>query len=151
MKISTKTGDDGTTALLSGERTVKSDPRLHFLGTLDELNAHIGLVRALEDMQPLMQIQNDLFEIGTGKALSPKGIEEEIDKLEEELPELRNFILPGGNELASRIHLARAVCRRAERLAPTPSSYLNRLSDLLFLLARKANLASQTAEELWKN
>lgn len=149
MSISTKTGDGGETSLLSGERVKKSDPRIHFVGTLDELNSHIGLIRSqgadkLVDGMILEQVQKDLFEVGAGKAPQLTQLEAELHKLESQLPPLTKFILPGGAPLAALTHVARAVCRRAERLSPEASPYLNRLSDFLFLLARKADIASKT-------
>ncbi len=147
--ISTKTGDGVETSLLSGERVKKSDPRIHFVGTLDELNSHIGLIRSqgadqLVSSGILEQVQKDLFEIGAGKVPQISQLEAELEGIESQLPPLQQFILPGGTSLAAQAHVARAVCRRAERLSPTPSPYLNRLSDFLFLLARKANAASTT-------
>lgn len=153
MSISTRTGDDGTTALASGERVQKSDQRIDFVGTLDELNAHIGLLRGkgADKISPYLEIiQNDLFELGSGQTPPVEPLEAELEKLEAELPPLQNFILPGGLELAAEAHLARAVCRRAERLSPSPSPYLNRLSDYLFLVARKCNIASQRQEQIWR-
>jgi cob(I)alamin adenosyltransferase len=171
MKIYTKTGDDGSTGLIGGKRVSKSDPRIDCYGTIDELNAAIGLCAASAAEQALgrlRSVQNELFVIGSllatpdGKApgdmplpqLDPRSIdrlEGEIDAAQAELPPLRNFILPGGCELAVRLHLARTVCRRAERLLvalaedgparvdPLLVRYLNRLSDWLFVQARLAN------------
>lgn len=152
MSIATKTGDGGETSLLSGERVKKSDPRIHFVGSLDELNSHIGLLRlygadTIVKNEILEQVQKDLFALGAGKE-PPAGqlhkLETQLKILEAQLPPIRQFILPGGSLLACQAHVARAVCRRAERLSPAPSPYLNRLSDFLFLLARKADLASKT-------
>ena len=145
MKISTKTGDDGTTSLRSGERVPKSDPRIDFVGTIDELSSHIGLFRAATAEQSpapalLQKIQQDLIVLGAGDQPSTlPEIEAAIEQLEAELPPLTEFILPGdsGGIAAAQAHIARTVCRRAERIAPSPSPFLNRLSDYLFLLARK--------------
>ena len=171
MKIYTRTGDDGTTGLIGGSRTPKSDPRLDCCGTLDELNAALGWTAVAAqrdcDVPPtLHQIQNELFTIGSHLAtpdpaaasaarLPPldetmiSRLEMQIDAAESTLPPLRQFILPGGTELAARLHLARTVCRRAERLIVAFShdrpvstiilTYLNRLSDWLFVHARRAN------------
>ena len=140
MSISTKTGDDGTTSLPSGERVPKSDPQIHFLGTLDELNSAIGLLRAKDKTAPyLEQIQKELLKPDTFSE-NLKTLESQLKALEQELPPLKNFILPGGTEAAALAHLARTICRRAERLSPSPSPYLNRLSDYLFLVARKLDM-----------
>jgi cob(I)alamin adenosyltransferase len=168
MKIYTKTGDDGTTGLYGGDRVRKNDARLECYGTLDELNAAIGLAAVAAEkklLQYLRTIQNELFVIGSHLATpkeSPSAaklpiledsaitrLEMEIDAAEAELDPLRNFILPGGSECAARLHLARAICRRAERLLVSFSldrpvdanllTYLNRLSDWLFVHARWAN------------
>lgn len=167
MKIYTRTGDDGTTGLIGGSRVRKSDARLDCYGTLDELNASLGLamVVAPQAIASLLQfIQGELFVLGAhlatpepGKHPSlpplddamPARLEMEIDTAEQSLPPLRNFILPGGCECAARLHLSRTICRRAERLIvdfamdiPTPVvvlTYLNRLSDWLFVHSRLAN------------
>ena len=169
-RIYTRTGDDGTTALGSGERRKKYDLRVAAYGTLDELNAALGLARlhiadqALDGL--LAHIQNDLFDAGAELCLSQKGpggarmtvtdaqvewLEQQIDKLNAELAPLRSFILPGGRPAAAYLHLARTICRRAERLmvelaekssesvTPAALRYVNRLSDFLFVLARYAN------------
>ncbi len=180
MKIYTKTGDDGTTGLIGGDRVRKCDARIECYGTVDELNAAIGLaavsanagVRAL-----LYPIQHDLFVIGSHLATPEVGstaaahlppldesiiarLEMQIDTAEQELPPLRQFILPGGGETAARLHVARTVCRRAERLLvdfsldrPMPTiilTYLNRLSDWLFVHARLANHQEGVADVPWK-
>src|SRR5262245_40174400 len=136
MKIYTKTGDDGTTGLIGGSRVRKSDPRLDCYGTIDELNAALGLAAvALQGVirEQVIQIQNDLFVIGSHLATPDAQaatrsnlpaideqlvtrLEMQIDSAEAELPPLKNFILPGGSEAAARLHQARTVCRRAERL-----------------------------------
>lgn len=176
MKIYTKTGDDGATGLFGGQRVLKSDPRIECCGTIDELNACIGFAAACASSLQLRNIQNELFVIGSHLA-TPAGspsvshlpplcenmifrLEREIDAAETELPPLRQFILPGGCELGSRLHLARAVCRRGERLlvasiAQLPTSpivliYLNRLSDWLFVMARLANHRAATPEIPWE-
>ena len=170
-RIYTRTGDDGTTSLGSGARRKKYDLRVDAYGTLDEVNATIGLVRlhtagnvALDPA--LARIQNDLFDVEADLCLSEKGpggarltvtdaqvawIEAEIDRLNEDLAPLRSFILPGGTPAASYMHLARTICRRAERImvalmdqpgeaVSAPSlKYVNRLSDYLFVAGRYAN------------
>lgn len=178
MKIYTKTGDDGTTGQPGGGRVRKDDPRIKCVGTVDELNAAIGLAAASagpEQRQLLQQAQDDLFVIGSHLAV-PRGaaaklslppldermtarLEAQIDAVEALLPPLRNFILPGGSEAAARLHLARAVCRRAERLLiesfdadAMPAAilpYLNRLSDWLFVQARRANQAAGIDDIPW--
>ena len=172
-KIYTRTGDDGTTALGTGERRKKYDLRIAAYGTLDETNSVIGIARlhTAEDAAldaALSRIQNDLFDVGAdlttpGKGKGPGGarltvtaaqvdwLETEIDRLNDELEPLRSFILPGGSAAAAYLHLARTVCRRAERLIAELSDrpdesvtrevlkYVNRLSDFLFVAARYAN------------
>jgi cob(I)alamin adenosyltransferase len=180
MKIYTKTGDDGTTGLIGGDRVAKSDRRIDCIGAVDELNASIGwasVVSADPLLASLRQIQNDLFVIGSHLALPEHNardnrwlpdldetivtrLEMQIDAAEQQLPALRNFILPGGIELAARLHLARTVCRRAERLLvafamdrPVPAivvTYLNRLSDWLFVHARLANHLAGVADIPWE-
>ena len=170
MKIYTRTGDKGETGLYRGGRISKDDPRIQACGAVDELNSCIGWTRAMElDLEIdeiLKRIQNNLFVIGTDLATPkaavkpgdnvnrlPEGthqyLEQAIDRMDEKLAPLRHFILPGGSEAASRLHIARSVCRRAEREAvtfagvesinPEIIKYLNRLSDLLFTLARECN------------
>ena len=179
MKIYTRTGDDGTTGLIGGARVPKFNPRLDCYGTLDELNAHLGLAAVLAD-EPLwahlLAVQAALFTLGSHLAVpdgnesaranlppidldAPTELERQIDDAESELPPLANFILPGGSELAARLHIARTVCRRAERLISafvadhpvhTPSvTYLNRLSDWLFVQARLANHRAGVADVPW--
>ena len=170
-RIYTRTGDDGTTSLGSGERRKKYDPRVATYGTLDEVNAVIGLVRLHTADDPpldaaLSRIQNDLFDVEADLCLSEKGpggarltvtdaqvnwLEGEIDRFNADLAPLRSFVLPGGTAAASYMHLARTVCRRAERLMvelkDTPGEtvtapslqYVNRLSDFLFVAGRYAN------------
>ena len=179
MKIYTKTGDDGTTGLLGPGRVGKDSPRIEAYGTVDELNAVIGIARALgpdEQADALLAIvQDDLFAVGAALAdPNPSGrfhnavgldraerLERAIDALESELPALTSFILPGGSPAAAQIHLARTVCRRAERLVITlghhPDEdvprdliiYLNRLSDFLFVLARAVNQKACVADVPW--
>lgn len=178
MKIYTKTGDDGTTGLIGGSRVHKSDPRIEAYGMLDELNALIGCAAVVAKsplLEQLRRIQGELFVIGShlatpngsGKLSSLPALEEEmvhrleieIDQTETGLAPLKNFILPGGSECAARLHVARTVCRRAERLVvgqeaehPDRSlviEYLNRLSDWLFVQARGANHAEGIADIPW--
>lgn len=138
MKIYTKTGDKGKTSLASGKRVFKNDPRIEAYGNLDELNSLIGIVRALKISKKtdgiLEKIQRDIFSPEKDTVF----LEKSIDEISASLPPLRNFILPTGSLAGSFLHLARAVCRRAERKL-IPSPYLNRLSDLLFVLARFEN------------
>jgi cob(I)alamin adenosyltransferase len=177
-KIYTRTGDDGSTGLGSGERVKKSDLRVAAFGTVDEINACVGLARlhaennlGLDAM--LMRIQNDLFDLGadlcTLKAKAGKDalrivdaqvarLEHEIDKLNENLQPLRSFVLPGGTELSAYLHLCRTVARRAERsmvelneteeVNAAALKYINRLSDLFFVAARFANNGGKT-DVLW--
>lgn len=178
MKIYTKTGDLGKTSLGSGKRVVKHHPRIECYGTVDELNSILGLAAAyieskLENNR-VQQIQNELFNLGSILACdSPKklallpqiteknvtNLENWIDEYTESLPPLRNFILPGGSREAATIHLARCVCRRAERLLSLASKknkfpkwgliYLNRLSDFLFVFARHLNQRKLIADVEW--
>jgi len=180
MKIYTKTGDAGETGLFGGPRVAKDDQRIEAYGTVDELNAVIGMVRAATPPaiidEVLGRVQHELFVVGAELATpqpKQKGVpvisdahiaaaERDIDRLEERLPPLKEFILPGGTSVAAQIHLARAVCRRAERrvvtfAASTPESvtpallaYLNRLGDLLFVLARATNHHAGRGETAWK-
>lgn len=179
MKIYTKTGDTGTTGLFGGGRVSKSHYRVEAYGTVDELNAYIGMVRDQEVNQQrkaiLVDIQNHLFSIGAematahdaGKARIPKlseesitQLEKEIDQMEETLPAMRHFVLPGGHIATSFCHIARCVCRRAERLTvaldqkeainPLTIKYLNRLSDYLFVLSRKVSQEVGAEEIPWK-
>jgi cob(I)alamin adenosyltransferase len=172
-RIYTRGGDAGETSLGDGSRVPKSDSRVAAYGAVDELNSQLGLALAAaasgELRDVLAGLQNELFDVGADIAV-PVGIEgrlratqEQVDRLEalcdrfnESLPELRSFVLPGGTELAARLHVARSVCRRAElaALAAEVSGlvpiYLNRLSDLLFILARAANAAAGEPEPLWR-
>jgi cob(I)alamin adenosyltransferase len=175
-RIYTRTGDDGTTALGTGERRAKYDLRVAAYGTVDEVNAAIGIARLhtggdqrVDAM--LARIQNDLFDLGADLCSPDKGkgpggerlaivdsqvtrLEQEIDALNGELSPLRSFVLPGGTRAAAHLHVCRTVCRRAERRAllvedanPEVLRYLNRLSDLLFILSRGANAGD---EPLWQ-
>jgi cob(I)alamin adenosyltransferase len=157
MKIYTKTGDAGTTALFGGKRVSKSDLRVDAYGTVDELNSYLGLLRD-QQVDGLLEIQDRLFTLGAMLATEPGNtkvkiphlveadivaLEKAIDKMEEDLEPMKHFILPGGHQTVSFCHIARTVCRRAERLAvalndvdPLILKYLNRLSDYLFVLSR---------------
>ena len=180
MKIYTKTGDAGETGLYGGTRVPKDAMRIEACGTVDELNAYLGFVRSQiqdEEINTILhRIQNELFDIGADLAmleahpkaaslripptLTPK-LEKEIDRFEGQLPPLKNFILPGGSTGGAAIHLARTVARRAERCVVTLAKgeavnpevliYLNRLSDLLFVLARTVNHRLGESESLWES
>jgi cob(I)alamin adenosyltransferase len=175
MKLYTKTGDDGSTGLFGGDRVSKDDPRVAAYGEVDELNAVIGTIVSdcadIELLTTLRQIQSELFDLGAELAtrdgaaqtrIQEKHIrrqEQWIDGACAETPPLRSFILPGGTTGAAQLHFARAVCRRAERavvllarreiVSPLILIYLNRLSDLLFALARQANLRAGVPEVPW--
>jgi cob(I)alamin adenosyltransferase len=171
MKIYTRTGDDGTTMLLSGERVEKTHPRFAVCGTVDELNSALGVARAANpqadvDAQ-LEPVQRQLFQLGAALATT-KGdgafgrresewLEAQIDQMTSELPPLKNFILPGGTPAAAHIHMARAICRRCEREAWRVEGcereitvYLNRLSDFLFTLARFENHLTGKGDVEWR-
>ena len=174
-KIYTKKGDTGMTSLFGGKKILKSDIRIEAYGTVDELNSYLGIVPALcknENIQnKVLRIQKTLFKIGAILATNPDKpelimpfdteetelLEKSIDKMEEELPPLKNFILPSGSLLISHIHVARTICRRAERriVAIDDSTqfhdlikYINRLSDYLFVLARKAAKDNEIKENI---
>ena len=179
MKIYTRTGDDGTTGLIGGSRVKKYNIRLEAYGTIDELNSYFGLIRSMQTDQHtdniLEIIQNKLFVIGANLATDEsislikkqlpckltdiELLEMEMDQMNESLPELRNFILPGGCQASSFCHVARTVCRRAERhivelcenkeVDPNLIKFVNRLSDYLFVLSRKINLDQNAREILW--
>ncbi len=177
FKIYTKTGDQGSTSLFGGKRLPKNHIRIESYGAVDELNSHLGLLRDQNMHSPIKDlletIQNKLFIIGSNLASDPDKemnlskiklsdielLETQIDAFEKELPELKNFILPGGHIHISSCHIARCVCRRAERRAVALSidsevdsliiKYLNRLSDFLFVLARKIALDLEVDEILW--
>ena len=179
MKIYTKTGDKGLTSLIGGTRVPKSSLRIECYGTVDELNSHIGLVRDQDvnaGRRPLLkEIQDRLFTIGSALAADPEKskmklpdlhaaditlLEDEMDRLNLDLPELRAFILPGGHPAVSHAHVARCVCRRAERLvihlgeesfvAELVAVYLNRLSDFLFVLSRAMAHELGVEEVTWQ-
>ncbi|OMP31144.1 cob(I)yrinic acid a,c-diamide adenosyltransferase [Mangrovimonas sp. DI 80] len=185
MKIYTKTGDKGSTALFGGTRVPKHHIRIESYGTVDELNSHIGLLRdqdmAAEFKALLVDIQNHLFTVGAILATDPEKwtlkngkerlnipkiseadiqvLETAIDQMNDSLPPMTHFVLPGGHQTVSFCHIARCVCRRAERLAsalneispfqPETLMYLNRLSDYLFVLARKLSYDLQAEEIKW--
>ena len=185
MKVYTKTGDTGTTALFGGTRVPKHHIRIESYGTVDELNSHIGLIRDQEInvlyKNVLIEIQDRLFTVGAILATPPEKevlkngqkrlqnlgiletdiefLENEIDSMEDSLPQMTHFVLPGGHTTVSYCHIARCVCRRAERLAvhlndiePTDElviKYLNRLSDYLFVLARKLSFDLKADEVQW--
>ena len=185
MKVYTKTGDTGTTALFGGTRVPKDHARIESYGTVDELNSYIGLIRDQEIDQHykdiLIEIQDRLFTVGAILATPPEKevlkngqkrlqnlgiiesdielLEKEIDSMEDSLPQMTHFVLPGGHTTVSYCHIARCVCRRAERLAVHLShnepvaniaiKYLNRLSDYLFVLARKLSKELNADEVKW--
>ena len=185
MKIYTKTGDTGTTALFGGTRVPKHHIRIDSYGTVDELNSWLGLIRDQESSEEtneiLMIIQDRLFTVGAILATDPEKailksgkerlnipkiseedivlLEQEIDKMNESLPPMTHFILPGGHQAVSFCHIARCVCRRAERIStelyenepfdPRVLKYLNRLSDYLFVLARKLSFDLKAKEVKW--
>jgi cob(I)alamin adenosyltransferase len=176
-RIYTRAGDAGETSLGDGSRVPKTDLRIEACGTVDELNSFVGLALAgdlPEEFRPWLEhVQNDLFDLGADLSVplederrerlrvtteQVERLEELCDLVNERLETLKSFVLPGGTEASARVHVARAVCRRAERLAvalaaehavnPAALAYLNRLSDLLFILARAANAGSH--EPLWR-
>ena len=179
MKIYTKTGDKGLTSLIGGTRVPKHHLRIESYGTVDELNSYVGMIRDTEGITDhhksiLKEIQDRLFTIGSSLASDPEKskmkipdlleediqlLEQEMDKMNEDLPELRHFILPGGSVAVSFCHIARCVCRRAERLTVHLAEdsvvndkiiiYLNRLSDFLFVLARKVCSDNNLPENQW--
>ena len=181
MKIYTKTGDDGTTSLIGGTKVPKSHLRIEAYGTIDELNSYVGLCRDLLDDEnsraTLQEIQDRLFTIGSALACDPQKetkmkipdllesdivfLEKEIDRMNETLPEMKSFILPGGHPASSQLHVARCICRRAERCCvrldqdgmdtePVIRKYLNRLSDHLFVLARYTAHINGAIETPWR-
>jgi cob(I)alamin adenosyltransferase len=180
MKIYTKTGDAGTTALFGGKRVSKADLRIETYGTIDELNSFLGLVRDQDVNQKrkdiLVNVQNSLFIIGSMLATEPGNtkvkipslaesqitfLENQIDAMELELEPMRFFVLPGGHSAVSFCHIARTVCRRAERITialheqepvePLVIKYMNRLSDFLFVLSRKMTKELGSEEIPWKS
>ena len=179
MKIYTKTGDKGTTSLIGGTRVPKYDLRIESYGTVDELSAWIGLIRDQEIdssiIDDLIEVQDRLFTIESMLACDTipskfkipevaesdiKFLENRIDGMTKELPELKSFLLPGGNTIVSYCHISRTICRRAERLviqmdeqyevSPLILAFLNRLSDYLFILSRKIAMDNNSKELLWK-
>ncbi len=179
MKIYTKTGDEGTTSLFGGKRVFKSDLRIDAYGTVDELNSYVGLLRDQEVNQKrkevLVEIQDRLFTVGSILATEPGNfkvkipslqeidvtfLEKQIDEMDSLLPPMKSFVLPGGHVSVSFGHVARTVCRRAERLVIALNQqekvdelvikYLNRLSDYLFVLCRKMTKELDTQETPWK-
>ena len=181
MKIYTKVGDNGTTSLIGGTKVHKSNKRIEAYGTVDELNSYIGLCRDLIDLPHhkdlLKEIQDRLFTVGSALACDPEKetkmripdlwdtdvelLEKEMDQMNQELPELQFFIMPGGHPTVSQLHIARCICRRTERLVvdlmhPDEASdiliikYLNRLSDYLFVLARYVAKHLHAEEIAWK-
>lgn len=179
MKIYTKTGDKGLTSLFGGKRVPKHHLRIEAYGTVDELNSNIGLIRdqkiSSETFAVLIEIQDRLFTLGSILATEPGNekvkvpqlneqdilfLENEIDKMNEVLPEMRSFVLPGGHQTVSFCHITRCVCRRAERLVVHLAEvenvpeliikYLNRLSDYLFVLSRKISQENNANEIPWK-
>jgi cob(I)alamin adenosyltransferase len=180
-KVYTRTGDDGTTSLGSGQRVRKDSKRIAAYGTVDELNSQIGVVLAggivSELAGPLAEIQNELFHLGSDlcmpeeekpqtpvpriEARHVEGLERLMDRLLEDLPPLENFVLPGGSPGAAALHVARTVCRRAERLlvalsrtekiGPHAIAYVNRLSDALFVMARYENRRRRIPDVLWES
>jgi cob(I)alamin adenosyltransferase len=173
-KIYTRTGDDGTTGLGDGARVPKESLRVEAYGTVDEANSAIGVVLSAAELPPtvracLTEVQHDLFDLGGElcipghRAITPAHtdrLEATLDGFNEDLPPLKDFILPGGGPAAAACHVARAVCRRAERrcwslarveeVAPDALKYLNRLSDLLFVLARVLARHERGSETLWR-
>ncbi|MBF8291974.1 MAG: ATP--cobalamin adenosyltransferase [Steroidobacteraceae bacterium] len=174
-KIYTRTGDDGTTGLGDGSRVPKDDARVEAYGSVDECNSAIGVVLAVESLPAdvrdvLMTIQHELFDLGGElcipghraiQATQVSRLEQALDAFNEQLPPLKEFILPGGGTAAAACHLARTICRRAERrcwtlarmqaVAVEPLQYLNRLSDLLFVIARVLARQESGSEVLWKH
>ena len=172
-KVTTKTGDKGKTALGDGSRVKKDSLRVHCLGSIDELNSSIGLAAVMLPVKPIIDlksVQNDLLNIGAEismpgskkKFLNKDRIlflEKEIESINKDLPPLEEFILPGGNDLCSRVHMARSICRRAERdlvslnskeqISPEVLKYINRLSDYLFVVARLLIQISDSDEIQW--
>ncbi len=180
-KVYTRGGDKGQTSLVGGERVSKASVRLEAYGTVDELSAHMGLLAALlndgHEKEMVFRIQNCLFNVCTNLATDqdktplypsahlPEGeielLEKEIDTIMHELPEAQGFILSGGTKEAAQAHVCRTVCRRAERrivalsevakISPEVQQYINRLSDYLFVLAKKLNFIAGKQEKIWQN
>src|SRR3989344_7582308 len=178
VKIYTKTGDSGTTSLFGGKRLSKNDARVEAYGTVDELNSLLGIILAenpqAEVIKKVIRVQKELFVLGSDlstpleiKIKVPRitkayitRLEKEIDQMENNLPKLKNFILPGGSKTGAKLHFARSIARRAERAIAALSSkekinrnaqiYINRLSDWLFVLARYVNKLEKKSEVIWK-
>jgi len=180
-KVYTKTGDKGETSIIGGIRVKKSCERLEAYGTVDELSSHLGLLASMlpdgEDKDLIIRIQNNLFSVCSNLATDqsqtplydsaklPEGeidvLEQEVDKIMNLLPERQGFILPGGTQAAAQAHVCRTVCRRAERrivtlsevaqISPETQQYVNRLSDYLFVLAKKINFNAGVSEIIWQN
>ena len=180
-KVYTRKGDQGKTSLVGGQRVSKASIRLEAYGTVDELNSHLGLLVAMlpesHEKTLVERIQNSLFNVCTNLATDqdqnelpasahlPEGavkeLEEEVDSIMRELPECQGFILPGGTQAAAQAHVCRTVCRRAERrivalaegatISPEVQQYVNRLSDYLFVLAKKLNFIAGKSEKKWQN
>lgn len=180
-KVYTRRGDQGQTSLVGGQRVSKASMRLESYGTVDELSSHLGLLASMlpegEDKEMIQRIQNNLFNVCTNLATDqeqtplypsaylPEGeierLEQEVDTIMKMLPEKQGFILPGGTKEAAQTHVCRTVCRRAERrivamsstsiVSPEVLQYINRLSDYLFVLAKKLNFIAGQSEKLWQN
>ncbi len=180
-KVYTRGGDKGKTSLVGGKRVSKASRRLEAYGTVDELSVHLGLLAALlpdgHEKEMVIRIQNCLFIVCTNLAteqettpLYPSAhlqegetelLEQEVDSIMKELPEAQGFILPGGTQQAAQAHVCRTVCRRAERrivalseealVSPEVQRYVNRLSDYLFVLAKKLNFVAGKSEKIWQN
>ena len=180
-KVYTRTGDKGQTSIIGGFRVSKASERLEAYGTVDELSSHLGLLAALlpdgEDKTLIIRIQNNLFDLcsnlATDQSKTPlydsakladgeiELLEQEVDRIMKLLPERQGFILPGGCQAAAQAHVCRTVCRRAERrivalsevaqISPETLQYVNRLSDYLFVLAKKINFNTNVSEIVWQN
>ena len=180
-KVYTRGGDNGKTSLVGGQRVSKASARLEAYGTVDELSSHLGLLASLlpegHEQDMVFRIQNALFNVCTNLATDqaetplypsahlPEGeialLEQEVDKIMGELPERQGFVLPGGTREAAQAHVCRTVCRRAERcivalseeaiVSPEVQQYVNRLSDYLFVLAKKLNFIAGKSEKIWQN
>ena len=180
-KVYTRKGDQGQTSLVGGQRVSKASTRLEAYGTVDELSSHLGLLAAMlpegHEKDLVERIQNNLFNVCTNLATDqdqtelypsaylPEGaikeLEDEVDSIMHELPERQGFILPGGTQEAAQAHVCRTVCRRAERrivalaeeatVSPEVQQYVNRLSDYLFILAKKLNFLAGKSEKIWQN
>ena len=180
-KVYTRGGDSGKTSLVGGQRVSKASTRLEAYGTVDELSSHLGLLAALlpdgHEQQMIFRIQNNLFNVCTNLATDqeqtplypsahlPEGetelLEKEVDSIMNELPERQGFVLPGGTREAAQAHVCRTVCRRAERrivalaeeavVSTEVQQYVNRLSDYLFVLAKKLNFLAKKEDKIWQN